>query len=188
MRGDGIPLIIWKGDGIPQIIKCQGGCYSCSIPPNQVSCYQFTTTRQFATTRPPNPTRCKCEKVIKKFLARNLCDMWVPVLKKIVKNLSFPKKGRKIFSIPQIKFYHYSTAPTKRKKVCRGASKQFIRVKLMMNETTHYAGMICVYLFRRIVTIEPLLNFYNARNVAPRVAYCEPTSMNACSVYCNCQC
>jgi hypothetical protein len=23
--GDGIPQIIWKGYGIPQIIKCQGG-------------------------------------------------------------------------------------------------------------------------------------------------------------------
>jgi hypothetical protein len=43
----------------PQIIKCQGGCYSCSIPPNQVSCYQFTITRQFATTRPPDLTGCK---------------------------------------------------------------------------------------------------------------------------------
>jgi hypothetical protein len=35
------PQIFWKGDGIPQIIRCQGGCNSCSIPPNQVSCYQI---------------------------------------------------------------------------------------------------------------------------------------------------
>jgi hypothetical protein len=35
--------------------------------------------------------------------------MWVPVLKKGRQNLSFLKKGREIFSIPQIKFYHYNT-------------------------------------------------------------------------------
>jgi hypothetical protein len=36
--------------------------------------------------------------------------MWGSVLRKVVKNLSFRKKGRQIFSIPQIKFYHYTTA------------------------------------------------------------------------------
>jgi hypothetical protein len=42
----------------------------------------------------------------KKFELRNLCDMWVPVLKKVVvKNLSLPKKARQIFSIPQTKFF-----------------------------------------------------------------------------------
>jgi hypothetical protein len=40
------------GMASPQIIKCQGGCYNCSISPNQVSCYQLKTTRQFATARP----------------------------------------------------------------------------------------------------------------------------------------
>jgi hypothetical protein len=55
-----------EGDGIPQIIKCQGGCYSCSIPQIKLVATKFTTTRQFTTKAPAGLDSCKCEKVNKK--------------------------------------------------------------------------------------------------------------------------
>jgi hypothetical protein len=53
-------------------------------------------------------TRCKCEKVNQKILAREfVCDMWVPILKNRQKS-QLPKKVVK-FLASQIKFYHYNT-------------------------------------------------------------------------------
>jgi hypothetical protein len=48
----------------PKYSSVKGGCYSCSIPPNQASCYQIYNCKA------PDLTRCKCEKVNKKILAR----------------------------------------------------------------------------------------------------------------------
>jgi hypothetical protein len=49
--GGWYPPNILEGDGIPQIIGCQGGCYSCNIPHIKLVATKFTSTRGWKRRR-----------------------------------------------------------------------------------------------------------------------------------------
>jgi hypothetical protein len=54
MRGDGIPQIFWKGDGIPPNNQVsRGDAIAVASPQIKLVATKFTSTRQCTTTRLP---------------------------------------------------------------------------------------------------------------------------------------